>query len=261
MKKELINKIKLTPRLQVIADMVRKSAVTADIGCDHGLVCAYLLQNNITDKIIAADINLKPLNSARKTLQSVITGNTTNEFIACNKNNEKQTIKNDKMTAETLLTDGLNGIQKADDIIIAGVGGELIIKIIGDALNKIDFRGNLITPDVRLILQPMTHTPDLRHWLFKNGFNITNETAVVEKNQVYIIIQAEKPLNHVNTANNETLIYGGLTAQKTDKASLLYAEKNKKRLLKIINSKNEKADYYNKILEKLMLLPAYEIRQ
>jgi tRNA (adenine22-N1)-methyltransferase len=64
------------------------------------------------------------------------------------------------------------------------MGGELISRIVlSSALSR--------KAGVRLILQPMTHTHDLRRDLFANGFNIADETLVKDRDRVYQIIVAE----------------------------------------------------------------------
>ena len=41
-------KIVLSERMQMVADMISKGTVLADIGCDHGFVSIYLVENGIT---------------------------------------------------------------------------------------------------------------------------------------------------------------------------------------------------------------------
>lgn len=71
------------------------------------------------------------------------------------------------------LSDGLDEIAPdwAQDIIIAGMGGELIAAILARA-------PWLRNEGKRLILQPMTHAEDVRRFLYKNGFSILKENAV-----------------------------------------------------------------------------------
>ena len=53
--------IVLTPRLQAVADMVPPGCAVADIGCDHGYVSAYLVQQGIAPRVVAADVRPGPL--------------------------------------------------------------------------------------------------------------------------------------------------------------------------------------------------------
>ena len=53
--------IKLSQRLQAIADMVPQGSSVADVGTDHGFLPCYLAQNRQAEKVIACDINAQPL--------------------------------------------------------------------------------------------------------------------------------------------------------------------------------------------------------
>ena len=49
--------IKLSKRLKKIADYVSDNSSLVDIGCDHGLLDIYLVQNKNNIKVVASDIN------------------------------------------------------------------------------------------------------------------------------------------------------------------------------------------------------------
>ena len=96
----------LDARLGTIAAMVPRCRAVADIGCDHGLLVAALLEGGRCDYGIAADINPMPLEKARQEL-------TRRGLLA---------------QSECRLTNGLCGIAPVgvDAVVIAGMGGELI---------------------------------------------------------------------------------------------------------------------------------------
>ncbi len=153
--------MKLTPRLKTIADMVeyRKAA---DIGTDHGKIPVYLIKNNICDQVIACDINEGPVS-------------------ACRKNVKKYSFEE---RIKTRLCDGIRGIEinECDSVIIAGMGGELISKIIDDSFEKsIKFK--------EIIIQPMSGIDKLRCYLAEKGFKIIDEKIIIEKDKVYNIIK------------------------------------------------------------------------
>lgn len=153
----------LDKRLKAAADYVRKGAACVDIGTDHGYLAVHLVKSEITDRVIACDVNEKPLRAAEKTVtQSGLT---------------------DKI--KLVLSDGLEKIdsEDAEDIIICGMGGELIISIILSS----EFTRNC---DKRFILQPMTYVPYLRNTLYENGFEILSETPIKDKKHVYTVIHA-----------------------------------------------------------------------
>ena len=151
----------LGSRLQLCASMVRKNVKLADIGTDHAYLPIWLAKKGIISNAIAADIRQGPLEKARDNIQRYHV--------------------QDAVTAR--LSDGLNKISpnEADDIVIAGMGGEMIIKIIENAKWLKD-------SNKRLILQPMTSVPELRKYLAENGFALLKEQAVIDENHAYTVI-------------------------------------------------------------------------
>ncbi len=153
--------MKLSKRLKAAADLVSKNCRLADIGCDHGYVPVYLVKNAHISHALACDINIGPLSSCRKLVEQ----EELSDFIECR------------------LSDGLQNIiaDEADDILIAGMGGELI----ADILSKCDF-----VKDKHLVLNPMTHPEIARKWLFDNGFEIDNDLVVQDGAHHYSVFDA-----------------------------------------------------------------------
>ncbi|MBQ2676822.1 MAG: SAM-dependent methyltransferase [Peptococcaceae bacterium] len=156
--------INLDERLKCAADFVRRGSVVADIGTDHGYLTAYLIQSGIISKALACDINKGPLDSAQKTMYHYNCA--------------------DKVTLR--LSDGLEHVQpnECDDIVIAGMGGELIVSIIDKAPWLKDSH-------YRLILQPMSKPEILRRYLLINGFDILDESPAFAAGRYYSVICAE----------------------------------------------------------------------
>lgn len=156
--------VKLEGRLLAIAKLVENGSKVADIGTDHGYIPAYLCENKISDFIIAADVNKGPLEKARKE-------------IAKRKMQDNVVLR---------LGSGLEVLEKGevDEVIIAGMGGVLIAKLLQDAIE--------VARDLKkLILQPMQASSDLRKYLYENGFEIESEKLVREDFRVYEIIVAK----------------------------------------------------------------------
>lgn len=152
--------IKLTERLQAVADMVKNGSTVVDVGCDHGYIPAYLVENKICDNVFACDINEAPLNSCRLLVS--------------------QTIYENKI--KCILSNGLENVPEAyDTVIIAGMGGELI----SDILEKSDY-----VKQCSLILNPMSHSETVRKWLYTNGFSIDKDIIVAESKHHYNVILA-----------------------------------------------------------------------
>ena len=57
--------MELSKRLHMVASMVEKGSIPADVGCDHGYVAIYLIQNGISPHVFAMDVNEGPLERAR----------------------------------------------------------------------------------------------------------------------------------------------------------------------------------------------------
>lgn len=150
-------------RLSLCASFVREGTRLADIGTDHGYLPISLALDGRIESAVAADVREKPLKSAETNIK-------------------KFGVKNVK----TVLSDGLKEISPEDayDIVIAGMGGELIASIIENAPWICE--GNR-----RLILQPMTRADSLRSFLCKNGFGIVAEKACVSAKKVYSVIVSE----------------------------------------------------------------------
>ncbi len=152
----------LSLRLEKIAGLVDCNARVADIGADHGYLSIFLEKEKLLPKIIACDINGKPLSVARKNI----------ERAGCTK-------------IELRRSDGFEKIKKneIDTAIIAGMGGEVISGIIE--------RCEWIKSDkYTLILQPMTSSQELRRYLYSNKFEIVAESAVFDTGKLYTVIKA-----------------------------------------------------------------------
>lgn len=153
----------LTPRLLNIVSYINGDKI-ADIGTDHAYVPLYIVSNGKCKKAIASDVRTGPVEIARANIKK----HGFEDFI------------------EVRMGSGLSVLSpgEADDIIIAGMGGELICEII-----KAD---EAVARSARLILQPMNSQYELRHYLFENGFVIENEDISVEGFKVYNLIIAKE---------------------------------------------------------------------
>lgn len=125
----------------------------ADVGTDHAYLPIYLVRKGIISHALACDINEGPIASARANIEAAG---------LCDR-------------IDTLRTDGLHGVEHyaPDDVMIFGMGGELIVRILSEAPWVKSER-------IGLILQPMSRVATLRRWLLENGFAITGETITFE---------------------------------------------------------------------------------
>lgn len=151
---------KLSKRLSTAASYVRSGAFVADIGTDHAYLPIYLVSEGIVSGALASDVNEGPILKAR---ENIIKYGLQSKIL-------------------TRIANGLDGIDEfaPDDILICGMGGELIAQII-------DSSEYVKNSSVRLILQPMTSVYELRQFL-SNEFSTIAENIVCEDGKIYQII-------------------------------------------------------------------------
>ena len=155
--------MKLSKRLQCVAEQVPPKSNLIDIGTDHGLLPGWLLSKNHIRTALAIDIRPNPLKQAIALRTSL--GLSSSVF-------------------STLLADGLQevSIQKPSVVSIAGMGARTIIRI----LNAIsDQQYQFIT---NLILQPNQEVHLVRKWCWDNQWALCNEEMVKENGKFYVIL-------------------------------------------------------------------------
>lgn len=168
--------IKLSDRLQMIADEIKKGETVADIGTDHGLLPIFLYESGRCPKVILGDINKGPLEKARENIAL--------HFGADALDDDGNHACGGALALR--LGSGLEPVAfgETDAVVIAGMGGILMTEILGLDLNHTkSFK--------KLILQPRNGSHKLRWWLKQNGFVITAEHLVVERKYICEIITVE----------------------------------------------------------------------
>lgn len=155
--------MKLSDRLAVIANEININETMADIGCDHGFLPLYLLENNICTKAILCDISKGSLEKAENNFKLFGTG----------------------LNCEFRLGNGLEVIAdgEVDNVVIAGMGGILMSEILENNPSK----SKTIK---KYILQPRNKHGFLREYLTNNGFLIKDEKLVREGKFICEIIIA-----------------------------------------------------------------------
>jgi tRNA (adenine22-N1)-methyltransferase len=215
--------MKLTPRLQAIAELIPPGSVVADIGTDHGYLPVYLLQEQVSHRAVAADVNRAPLEQARETVAAF----------------------NCLQKIDLRLGDGLHVLREEDAIdtvVIAGLGGRSIASILTDGYHKIK--------DIKqLILQPMNEAGYLRVFLAENGYALVNETLVIEGRRLYEIIQA-KPGKEQETDPLRLSLGPRLLEKRPPLLPVLLREKMRKlRIIRNSLQRAQKGDMTGKIRE------------
>ena len=193
----------LDNRLRLCADFVRNGARLADIGTDHAYLPVWLCRIGRCPCAIAADINPEPLKRGQNTI--VESG------------------MSDKI--KTRLSNGLREINsdEVDDVVIAGMGGELIAKILSECSFATDRTKHFI-------LQPMTKSETLVAWLCENGFKIIRQDCCVASNKCYTVILAE--YDGVKRVADKLYCYLGELSPKENETHLRFVEGHINRLSK-----------------------------
>lgn len=151
----------ISNRLMACIQMVHPGDRVADVGCDHGYLGIYLLQQGIAASVIAADVNPQPLQSAL--------------------HNCRRCGVADRV--QFYLSDGVQNIPRDFDCLVcAGMGADTMISILTAAPWLRDGR-------YRLILQCQSRRPALRQYLSDNGFRILQETLAQDGKFIYPIME------------------------------------------------------------------------
>ncbi len=150
--------MQLSLRLSAIADLVTEGNRLVDVGCDHGYLPVYLIQQKKIPSAIAMDVRKGPLSRAQEHIRQY----GLEEYI------------------QTRLSDGLEGLKagEGDTLVIAGMGGPLMERILTDGRSV---RNSFS----ELILQPQSDIPHFRRFIQSEGWEITEEKMVEEDGKFY----------------------------------------------------------------------------
>lgn len=215
---------KLDSRLSLCASFVRRNAKVADIGTDHAYLPVWLCKKGIASSALACDIGQEPLQNGIKTIERY----------------------NASHMVQTRLCSGLSAVSgdEADDIVIAGMGGETIAEIISQWKYSRD-------KSKHFILQPMTKINELIDFLYSNGFEILKQSCCKEKKLYTVILAAYT--GHKRKASKEFTYIGRLSPQ-TNEADRLFIEKELRNLENKAKGNKEYKDLSDNIKKELKLL-------
>ena len=154
--------IHITNRMRTIVDMMPICGTAADIGADHALLSIHLIQRGRAKRVYACDIREAPLIKAKENIRKF---HMEDKIVPC-------------------LSDGLSEVyDKAEAAMIAGMGGELIKRIL-----FAEPRFHIHT----FVFQAMSRSDVLRRSLPPLGLAITEERLVQDGNRIYCVIRAER---------------------------------------------------------------------
>lgn len=186
----------LSKRLEAVAGLVSRGHRLADIGTDHGYIPIYLIEKGIIPKAVAMDVNRGPLKKAEENI---------------NAHGLKELI-------QLRLSDGLEQLNKneADTVLIAGMGGALMSRILNDGREILDTVSELV-------LQPQSEICEFRHFLHENGYQITKEQMLIDDGKYYVMFKAVKGQERYESEIE--YIYGRLLLKERNPVLCQYIKK------------------------------------
>lgn len=209
----------ISSRIDKICSLVDKRVV-AEIGCDHALITKKLLESNKIDFCFLSDISKSCLNKAIVNLKDF----------------------SDKTTF--FVADGLLGILSKSDylghktqnfepeqIIIAGMGGKEIVKIMQQDKTKL-FK--------YFILQPQKNVDEVRRFLSNNCFRIDREVIAKEGKMFYNVLKVSRT-NNIEILNDRQIVVGKFQDKDKDEIFRQYIQFNIDKCQRILNKKNVEA--------------------
>lgn len=153
--------MKLSKRLKTVAAFVPEGCRLADVGTDHGYVPIYLMQEEKVSHAIAMDVRPGPLKRAQDHIRAAGL--------------------EDQISVR--LSDGLLKLKpgEADCVVIAGMGGELVIHILEE--------GRFLWDHIRYwVLSPHSEIDKVRRFLEKESFSVEKETMLEEEGKYYTVM-------------------------------------------------------------------------
>jgi len=167
--------LKLSDRLQLIADEIKDDESVCDVGTDHGFLPIYLYEKNPDRKIIMSDVSKGSLEKCRQDCEELHPGT---DF-------------------DLRLGSGIEVLKKGevDCVVMAGMGGILISELL-------DYEYYHAHSIKKYILQPRRHIGKLRYFLNDNGYSIIKESLVREGKFIWPVLTVQ-PVEWAHALNSD----------------------------------------------------------
>ncbi len=211
-----MNVVCIDQRLKDIATFVDPCYSVADVGTDHGYLPIFLIQTQKAQIAYASDVAKMPLNKAK---ENILNYHLQDKII-------------------TILSDGLQNIPNVDTIIMAGMGGHLIVKILSES--SICFHS--------LILQANNNIPALRTFLSNHNYEIIDEKISYCHNKYYEILKVKEGKQILNRLEIE---YGPIHLQKKSNLFIQKWTEEKEKYQSILADFKGSSDEYQRIKNKV----------
>lgn len=150
--------VKLSKRMKAIANFVSPTKTIVDIGTDHGFLPIFLVETKVCQSAIAMDVNQGPLERAKVHISE----------------------RNLMDKIQTRCSDGLEQLRQGEGqaMIIAGMGGPLMMRILREGVD-------VARSMEEIVLQPQSELEEFRKFLYLEGYDIVDETMVLEDGKYY----------------------------------------------------------------------------
>lgn len=146
-------------RIKKICSYLSPCKIFADVACDHGYFAEFMLKNELCERAIISDISAKSLKKAENLLAPFI----------------------ERGVLNAVVCDGLLKVDGADEVIIAGIGGEEIVKILKEGYIPENF-----------VFQPMKNAEVLRSFLIGSGCELSHDDIFEDGKNFYFIIKGKR---------------------------------------------------------------------
>lgn len=203
--------MQISDRLKLVVSFVSPGEAAADIGTDHGYVPIELVKRGVVKRAYAMDINKGPLKRA------------------------EEHIKAEKLSGqiEVRLSDGVAALHEgeAQTVIIAGMGGELTVRILKQGKQVLDTVGELV-------LSPHSEVHLVRRYLVETGYDMIREEMILDGGKYYTVMRAVKAddSEEVRRQYQEPVyyLYGRNLVESRNPVLLQYLRDRRKQLDRIL---------------------------
>lgn len=153
----------LGPRKEALLSLTPRCGIAAEIGADHGITAAHLVQSGVAKRLVVTDISAASLEKAKR----------------------RFALHGLSDRADFRVADGLDALEEpVEAVLLAGLGTRTLCAILERGKDRIG--------DAALILQPQQSPFQLREWLMQNGFRVDAERIALEEGRYYVVLRARR---------------------------------------------------------------------
>lgn len=191
--------MQLSHRMQRVSDLVTPGICLADIGTDHGYIPIEMVRQGRVRRALAMDVRKGPLLRAQENIRRY---GLTEQI-------------------ETRLSDGAAALKpgEADRVVIAGMGGGLVVRILTEGAAVFD-------TVQELVLQPQSELSRVREFLQEHGYRIEAEDMVLDEEKYYPMMRAVH--GSMEPLPLEEALYGPLLLKSGNPVLRQFLEKEQK---------------------------------